>query len=84
MTTKSKKSKKEPEVSFYTNKKGEKKCRFRHRYYDSLGYRKEKPGQGFSSENAAIQALLQVKTEIANDNVKKVEADQLTVAEWMD
>ena len=84
MTTKSTKSRKEPEVSSYTNKKGEKKWRFRHRYYDSLGNRKEKSSQGFPSENAAIRALLQVKSEIANGNAKKVEVDQLTVSEWMD
>ncbi|WP_309241432.1 Arm DNA-binding domain-containing protein [Domibacillus sp. PGB-M46] len=68
---KSTKSKKEPEVSFYTDKKGKKKWRFCYRDYDSLGNRKEKSGQGFTSENAAIRALLQVKTEIVNGNVKK-------------
>lgn len=84
MTTKSTKSKKEPEVSWYTDKKGEKKWRFRHRYYDSLGKRREKSGQGYSSENAAIRALLKVKTDLVNGNVERVENSELTVGEWMD
>lgn len=84
MTTKSTKSRKEPEVSFYTDKKGEKKWKFRHRYYDSLGNRKEKSSQGFPSENAAIRALLKVKTELIHGSVKQIENSDLTVDKWMD
>ncbi|MBO1513222.1 site-specific integrase [Metabacillus bambusae] len=78
------KSKKDPELFWYKNAKGEKLWCFRHRYYDSLGNRKEKSKQGFKTENEAYRALLEVKTNILNGDVKRVESSNLTVGEWLD
>ncbi len=57
------KSNKDPELFFYFNTKGEKLWCFRHRYYDSLGKRREKSKRGFKKENEAYRALLEVKTK---------------------
>ena len=64
--------------------KREKLWGFRHRYYDALGKRREKPKQGLASENIAIRELLKVKTDLINGNVKRVDNTNLTVSEWMD
>lgn len=77
-------SSKEKEVFWYLNTKGEKLWGFRHRYYDALGERKEVPRQGFATETIAIRELLQVKTDLNNGNVKKVDNSNLTVSEWLD
>jgi len=78
------KSRKDPELFSYKNAKGEKLWCFRHRYYDALGKRKEKSKQGFKTENEAYRALLEVKTNILNGDVKRVENSNLTVGEWLD
>lgn len=78
------KSKKDKDLYFYYNTKKEKLWCFRHKYYDSLGKRKEKYKQGFKSEKDAYRALLEVKTEILNGEVKRVENSNLTVSEWLD
>lgn len=78
------KSKKDPELFFYKNTKGTKLWSYRHRYYDSLGNRREKSKQGFKTENEAYRALLEVKTNILNGDVKRVEYSNLTVGEWLD
>lgn len=78
------KSKKDPELFFYKNAKGTKLWSYRHRYYDSLGNRREKSKQGFKTENEAYRALLEVKTNILNGDVKRVENSNLTVGEWLD
>lgn len=78
------KSKKDKELFFYINAKGQKQWCYRHRYYDSLGKRREKSKQGFKSENEAYRALLEVKTNILNGAVKQVEYSSLTVSEWLD
>lgn len=57
---------------------------FRHRYYDALGNRREKPKQGLVSENIAIRELLKVKTDLINGNVKRVDNTNITVSEWVD
>jgi integrase len=77
-------SKKEPEVYYYFDRNNKKKWCFRHRYYDSLGNRREKSGQGFDSENVCIRALLEVKTAIVNGDTRQVENSELTIGEWMD
>ena len=56
----------EPEVFWYANAKDDKLWGFRHRSYDSLGHRREKPKQGLASEKIAIKELLKVKTEISH------------------
>lgn len=78
------KSKKDNELFYYFNAKGEKLWCFRHRYYNSLGKRREKSKQGFKSEKEAYRSLLEVKASILNGNVKKVENSNLTVSEWLD
>lgn len=78
------KSRKDPELFSYSNAKGIKLWCFRHRYYDSLGKRKEKSKQGFKTENEAYRALLEVKTNIINGDVKRVENSNLTIGEWLD
>ncbi|MED4052962.1 tyrosine-type recombinase/integrase [Niallia taxi] len=78
------KTKKDPELFYYFNAKNKKMWCYRHRYYDALGKRKEKSKQGFETEKDAYRALLEVKSNILNGEVKKVENSNLTVAEWLD
>lgn len=76
--------KKEPEVFFYYDAKGAKLWGYRHRYYDALGDRREKGKQGLVSENIALRGLLQVKADLANGNIKRVDNSNLTVSAWLD
>lgn len=78
------KTKKDPELYYYFNAKKEKRWMFRHRYYDALGKRREKSKQGFKTQNEAYRELLEVRVAISNGDVKKVENDNITVAEWLD
>lgn len=78
------KTKKDPELYYYFNKKDEKMWCYRHRYYDSLGYRREKSKQGYKSENEAYRELLEVKASILNGDLKQVKYANLTVSEWLD
>ncbi|MFU0790711.1 MAG: Recombinase XerC [Virgibacillus proomii] len=78
------KTKKDKELYYYYNAKKEKLWCYRHRYYDSLGKRREKYKQGFKSENEAYRELLDVKANILNGNVRQVEKSNLTVSEWLD
>ncbi|WP_368652403.1 tyrosine-type recombinase/integrase [Ornithinibacillus sp. 4-3] len=84
ITMKLNKSKKENELYWYVNKKSEKLWMYRHKYYDALGKRKEKKKSGFKTEKAALKSLLEVKSTLLNDQVKLVEYDNITVAQWMD
>ncbi|MDM8100974.1 tyrosine-type recombinase/integrase [Oceanobacillus oncorhynchi] len=78
------KSKKDKEIYWYLNKKGEKLWMYRHKYEDTLGNRREKKKSSFKSEDAALKALLKVKSDLLNGNHKQVEKDRMTVAQWMD
>ncbi|MFB6467649.1 tyrosine-type recombinase/integrase [Cytobacillus sp. Hz8] len=78
------KTKKDPELYYYVNAKGEKMWCYRHRYYDVFGNRKEKYKQGYKNENEAYRDLLKVKASILNGEVKQVESSNLTVSEWLD
>ncbi len=78
------KSKKDPELYYSINDKGEKRWMFRHKYYDSFGKRKEKKKRGFLSEKEAYQALLEVKNNTAQGAIKLVEFSNYTIAEWFD
>lgn len=78
------KSNKEPELFYYHNTKGEKLWKYRHRYYDTLGIRKEKSKSGFKDEKTALKALLSVKAATLHGSSKLVEYDKMTVAEWFD
>lgn len=78
------KSKKDPELYYYYNSKKEKMWMYRHKYYDSLGKRKEKKKSGFKTEKDAIKVLLEVKAAVLNGEVKKVENSNLTVSKWLD
>jgi integrase len=78
------KTKKDKDLFYYLNAKGDKRWCYRYRYYDALGKRKEKSEQGFKSENDAYRALLEVKASILNGHVKHVEHSNLTISEWLD
>lgn len=78
------KLKKDPELFYYLNAKGEKLFSYRHRYYDVLGNRKEKTKQNFKTENEAYRALLEVRAQIINGDIKQVSNSNLTVSEWLD
>ncbi|MFP7255940.1 tyrosine-type recombinase/integrase [Terribacillus saccharophilus] len=78
------KTKKDPDLYYYFNSKNIKMWCFRYRYYDALGKRKEKSKQGFETENAAYRALLQVKQDIIDGEVRKVDYSNITVAQWLD
>lgn len=78
------KSKKEAEVYCYETKTKGVLWGFRHKYYNALGERKEKKGSGYSTEKAAIKALLQVKAELLSGGSKKVEYENMTVGQWLD
>lgn len=55
------KTKKDKDLFYYLNAKGNKRSCHRYRYYDALGKRKKKSEQGFQSEKEAYKALLEVK-----------------------
>ncbi|WP_188456521.1 site-specific integrase [Virgibacillus oceani] len=78
------KSKKDPELYYSINDNGEKRWMFRHKYYDSLGKRKEKKKRGFFTEKEAYQALLEVKTNTIRGATKQVEHSNYTIATWFD
>jgi integrase len=78
------KSKKDNDLYYYFNTKSKKMWCYRYRYYDAFGKRKEKSKQGFSSEKDAYRALLEVKANILNGEVKQVENSYLTISEWLD
>ena len=78
------KSKKDKDLYYYFNTKGEKMWCYRYRYYDALGKRKEKSKQGFKAEKEAYRALLGVKANVINGEVKQVENANLTISEWLD
>lgn len=72
------------EIYYYFLKNGDKRFMYRHKYYDVLGKRKEKKKSGFRTEKEALRSLLQVKADLLDGQVKKVESGQMTVAQWMD
>ncbi|WP_040981011.1 tyrosine-type recombinase/integrase [Oceanobacillus jeddahense] len=78
------KSKKDKDLYWYTNKKGEKLWMYRHKYKDIFGNRKEKKKSSFESEDAALKALLKVKADLLDRNMKQVEKDQITISQWFD
>ncbi|MDF2064972.1 tyrosine-type recombinase/integrase [Bacillus sp. Cr_A10] len=78
------KSSKEPEIYYYFNVNKEKMWMYRHKYYDSLGNRKEKKKSGFKDEKTALKALLNVKAVTVSGQSKMVEYDRMTVAQWFD
>ncbi|MFJ7950382.1 tyrosine-type recombinase/integrase [Lysinibacillus sp. NPDC096418] len=82
--TKMNRSKKDKDLYWYIDTDGSKKYAYRHRYYDVLGKRKEKTGQGFTSETAAFRKLLEVKSTLLSGNSIQVEHENMTVGAWMD
>lgn len=78
------KSLKEKEVFYYFNAKEEKLWLFRHKYYDASGKRKEKKKSGFTTEKAAIKALLEIKAQTLRGEIKSIENDNMTIAQWFD
>lgn len=72
------------ELYYYFNAKNEKRWIFRHRYYDTLGKRRERSRQGFTSENKAYRELLRVRAETLSGNSSMIENENLTVSQWLD
>lgn len=72
------------ELYYYFNAKNEKLYMYRHRYYDSLGKRREKSKRGFKNEKEAYRKLLEVKSSILNGDIKHVENEDIRVSEWLD
>lgn len=79
-----KRSKKDKDLYWYIDADGSKKYAYRHRYYDVLGKRKEKTGQGFTSETVAFRKLLEVKSTLLSGNSIQVEHENMTIGAWMD
>lgn len=77
-------SKKEPEVFSYLNVKGEKLWGFRHRYYDALGKRREKGQQGLATEKTALRNLLEVKSDLINGHLNRIDHSNFTISQWLD
>lgn len=78
------KSKKDPELYYYYNTKGEKRWMFRHKYYNQFGKRKEKKRQGFHTEKEALRSLIEIKADTIRGAVKSVEFSNYTIAQWFD
>lgn len=79
------KSSKEKEVYYYFDSQGNKKWMFRHRYNDAITNKcKEKKRIAFETEKAAIKALIEMKAQLLRGEVKIVDNDNLTIAQWLD
>ena len=78
------KSKKDKDLYWYIDADGSTKYAYRHRYYDVLGKRKEKTGQGFTTETAAFRKLLEVKSTLLSGNSIQVEHENMIIGAWMD
>lgn len=74
------KSKIDKDIYSYKNKKKQKLWAYHYRYYDALGKRREKAKQGFKTEKEAYRSLLEIKKDILNGNVRKVEYSNLTAS----
>ncbi|MFD2133296.1 tyrosine-type recombinase/integrase [Pseudogracilibacillus auburnensis] len=72
------------EIYYYFLKNGVKLFMYRHKYYDSLGRRREKKKSSFATGKAALNALLKVKAAILNGQLKHIEHSQMTVGQWFD
>lgn len=77
-------TKKDNDLYWYIDTDGIKKYAYRHRYYDVLGKRKEKTGQGFTTETTAFRKLLEVKSTLLSGNSIQVEHENMTIGAWMD
>ena len=78
------KSNKDPELYSYLTGKETKLWMYRHKFIDSNGKRKEKKKSGFTTERAALMALLEVKASTLRGETKLVEKDTMTVGQWLD
>lgn len=82
--SKYKKSKKNKGIYYYFLKNGEKRWMYRHKYYDSLGKRKEKKKSGFKTEREALKSLLELKASILSGQTNHIDNSEMTVSQWMD
>lgn len=78
------KTKTDDEIYYYHLKNGEKRWMYRHKYYDSLGKRREKKKSGFKTEKATLKALLKVKADLLEGSIMQVEKSDMTVSQWLD
>lgn len=75
---------KDDEIYFYFLKSGAKRFMYRHKYYDSLGVRREKKKSSFKTEKEALKELLDVKSSILSGQTRHIEHSQMTVLQWLD
>lgn len=61
----------EKEIEKYLLKNGDVRYRYRYKYYDTLGKRREKKESSFVTQKDAEKALLKAKIDVANGNLKK-------------
>lgn len=78
------KTKIDDEVYYYFLKSGSKRFMYRHKYYDSLGKRREKKKSSFKSEKSALKELLEVKAALLSGQSRHIEHSQMTVSQWLD
>lgn len=78
------KTKIDDEVYYYFLKSGTKRFMYRHKYYDSAGKRKEKKKSSFKTEKEAFKELLDVKAATLRGETKRIENENITVAQWLD
>lgn len=77
------KTKKE-NIYSYIDTDGKKKFSYRYKYYDSYGKRREKTKQGFTTQNGAERALIEVKAAILDGNEQLVVNEHLTLKRWLE
>lgn len=75
-------SNKEDGVYQYKLQSGNTAWGFRYKYYDALKNRREVKRHGFSTENDAIRALLEIKVQVLDQSYQSIESDDLTVGNW--
>lgn len=78
------KSKIDDEIYHYSLKSGEKRFMYRHKYYDSLGVRREKKKSSFKTEKEVLKELLEVKASLLSGQSRHIEHSQMTVSQWLD
>lgn len=76
--------KKDKDLYWYIDANGDKLYAFRYRFYNVLGERKERSGQGFTTEMAAYRKLLEIKAKILDGESLQVEKENMTIGAWMD
>ena len=66
----------------YKNAAGETKYAYRYKYYDKFQKRQEKSQSGFSTEQEAERALINIKADILDGNESFVTSANYTLMDW--